>query len=42
MRGLGLGLAMVASIVWENGGSCRMFNRPTGPGVIVELLLPAA
>jgi DNA-binding response OmpR family regulator/anti-sigma regulatory factor (Ser/Thr protein kinase) len=42
VRGMGLGLAMVASLVWENGGSCRMFNRPDGPGVIVELLLPAA
>ena len=42
VRGMGLGLAMVASLVWENGGSCRMFNRPNGPGVIVELLLPAA
>lgn len=42
VRGMGLGLAMVASIVWENGGSCRMFNRPDGPGVIVELLLPVA
>lgn len=42
VRGMGLGLAMVASLVWENGGSCRMFNRADGPGVIVELLLPAA
>ncbi len=40
VRGMGLGLAMVASLVWENGGSCRMFNQPAGPGVVVELLLP--
>ena len=42
VRGMGLGLAMVASLIWENGGSCRMTNRPDGPGVCVELLLPAA
>ena len=42
VRGMGLGLAMVASLVWEAGGSCRMFNRADGPGITVELLLPAA
>jgi DNA-binding response OmpR family regulator len=42
VRGMGLGLAMVASLIWEAGGSCRMFNCPDGPGVVVDLLLPAA
>lgn len=42
VRGMGLGLAMVASLIWENGGSCRMSNRADGPGVSVELLIPIA
>jgi hypothetical protein len=33
---------MVASLIWENGGSCRMSNRADGPGVSVELLIPIA
>lgn len=40
--GMGLGLAMVATILWEVGGECRFRNRPDGPGVIVELELPLA
>jgi len=28
---------MVASLVWEVGGTCRMYNRQDGPGVIVEI-----
>ncbi len=42
VRGMGLGLAMVASLLWEAGGSCRMFNAEPGAGIVVELLLPAA
>jgi CheY-like chemotaxis protein len=38
--GMGLGLAMVASIVWNAGGRCRMYNRPDQPGIVVELSLP--
>ncbi len=40
--GMGLGLAMVASLVWSAGGTCRLYNRPDGPGVVVELGLPLA
>jgi nitrogen fixation/metabolism regulation signal transduction histidine kinase len=40
--GMGLGLPLVASLVWESGGSCRLYNREEGPGVVVELILPAA
>lgn len=40
VAGMGLGLAMVASLVWSAGGSCRMYNRSGGPGVVVELALP--
>ena len=38
--GMGLGLSMVASLVWNAAGSCRAFNRPDGPGIVVELVLP--
>ena len=38
--GMGLGLATVASLVWEIGGRCRLANREDGPGVVVELQLP--
>jgi two-component system, cell cycle response regulator len=38
--GMGLGLSMVAALVWEVGGRCRFRNREPGPGVVVELSLP--
>ena len=38
--GMGLGLAMVAALVREQGGTFRMSNREPGPGVVVELRLP--
>lgn len=38
--GMGLGLAMVASAVWGVGGSCRMHNRDSSPGIVVEIELP--
>ena len=40
--GMGLGLSMVAALVWEVGGACRLRNRDDGPGVIVELTIPFA
>lgn len=40
--GMGLGLSMVASLIWEVGGSCRLYNREGRPGVMVELALPLA
>ncbi|MCX6045674.1 MAG: response regulator [Chloroflexi bacterium] len=40
--GMGLGLSMVAGLVWEVGGSCQLRNRDDGLGVIVELLIPFA
>ena len=40
--GMGLGLSMVASLIWEVGGTCRATNRDQGPGVVVELVLPVA
>jgi two-component system, cell cycle response regulator len=38
--GMGLGLPMVAAMVWGIGGSCRLYNRTMGAGVVVELILP--
>ncbi len=40
VSGMGLGLPMVASLIWGVGGRCRMYNRPGEPGVIVELIIP--
>ncbi len=40
MAGMGLGLPKVASLVWSVGGTCRLNNRPDGPGVVVQLALP--
>ena len=38
--GMGLGLAMVSSLVWSVGGACRSMNRDGQAGLIVELDLP--
>lgn len=40
MAGMGLGLPMVASLVWEKGGTVHLYNREDGPGVVVEVILP--
>jgi K+-sensing histidine kinase KdpD len=40
--GMGLGLSMVASLVWGIGGACRSYNREDGPGIVVELVLPVS
>lgn len=40
ITGMGLGLAMVASMVWSAGGTCLAYNRPGGPGLVIELQLP--
>jgi signal transduction histidine kinase len=42
VSGMGLGLSMVAALVWSAGGACRLYNRASGPGVVVELTLPLA
>jgi len=38
--GMGLGLTMVAALIWEVGGSCRLHNRIDASGTIVELMIP--
>ena len=38
--GIGLGLPMVASLVWSMNGDCLAYNRNPAPGVVIELRLP--
>ncbi len=38
--GMGLGLSMVTSLVWDIGGTCRAYNREEGMGIVIELILP--
>jgi CheY-like chemotaxis protein len=40
--GMGLGLPLVATLVWQVGGAVRLLNRADGPGVVVDLTLPLA
>lgn len=40
VQGMGLGLPVVASIVWECGGECHITNRTDAVGVAVHLSLP--
>jgi two-component system, cell cycle response regulator len=39
-QGMGLGLALVATLVWNVGGTCTLSNRADGSGVVVGLLVP--
>ncbi|EFO79780.1 PAS sensor protein [Oscillochloris trichoides DG-6] len=39
--GMGLGLALVARIVYAAGGACTLSNRNDGPGIMVEMCLPS-
>lgn len=38
--GMGLGLSMVAVVIWETGGSCNAYNRTDRDGLVVEILMP--
>ncbi len=40
--GMGLGLPLVSSLVWQVGGSAGISNRANRPGVVVELTIPLA
>jgi len=40
IQGMGLGLAVVATILWGIGGDCRLQNRTDASGLSVELILP--
>lgn len=39
-EGMGLGLAMVSSMIWEVGGTCQSYNQQPPPGIAVELTMP--
>lgn len=39
VRGMGLGLPTVASMIWSVGGTCRAYNRPDRSGFIIELVI---
>jgi K+-sensing histidine kinase KdpD len=38
--GMGLGLPIVASLMWSIGGTCQISNRQPGPGIDVTLSIP--
>jgi signal transduction histidine kinase len=40
--GMGLGLAMIAALLWNIGGRYRITNREPEPGIVVELVIPLA
>jgi len=40
VKGMGLGLAMISSIVWGVGGICKISNRIDKSGISVEIKLP--
>ena len=40
VSGMGLGLPLVAALVWNVGGTSRLYNRAGRAGVVVELILP--
>jgi len=40
VKGMGLGLSMIASHIWSAGGSCKISNRQTTTGISIELKLP--
>lgn len=41
IKGMGLGLAMIAKLVWGSGGTCQLRNREDQPGLIISLMLPS-
>jgi two-component system, cell cycle response regulator len=42
VSGMGLGLSLVAALVWNVGGTSRLYNHTDRAGVVVELTLPLA
>lgn len=38
--GMGLGLAMISSIIWDFGGNLTLKNRADCPGVVARVTLP--
>lgn len=42
VRGAGLGLSIVTSLIWGAGGACTAHNRVGQPGIVVELKIPVS
>ncbi len=42
VQGMGLGLPVVASLLWECGGDCYIANRSDAQGVVVHLSFPTS
>jgi signal transduction histidine kinase len=40
LPGMGLGIPMVATLLWKVGGDIHLRNRHRGPGVIIEMKIP--
>ena len=40
ISGMGLGLAMIARVLWSIGGNCWLENRRDTPGIVVVLQIP--
>jgi K+-sensing histidine kinase KdpD len=40
VAGTGLGLAMVAAMIWEVNGVCQAYNQSDRPGLIIDLTIP--
>lgn len=40
VTGMGLGLSMVAALIWNIGGQCRAYNRTEDAGIVIELTIP--
>jgi K+-sensing histidine kinase KdpD len=38
--GMGLGLSLVRSLIWQLGGNCTAVNRADSDGIIIEVVLP--
>jgi len=37
---MGLGLAMISSMIWEVGGRFKMENSESGGGVMITIVVP--
>jgi len=40
VKGMGLGLSMVGTLIWEVGGTCQAYNRIDAKGIVIKLTLP--
>lgn len=40
VKGMGLGLPIAASLIWETGGNFLVYNRKDGPGMVIDIIIP--